>query len=96
MTDEIKNRLRHMGQHENCDILITEIGGTTGDIEGLPFLEALRQFAIETGPSHCLFIHVTLVPFIKAAGGTEVKANPTECGQTPRDWNSASDSRLSQ
>lgn len=76
VTDEIKNRLRHMGQHENCDILITEIGGTTGDIEGLPFLEALRQFAIETGPSHCLFIHVTLVPFIKAAG--ELKSKPTQ------------------
>lgn len=76
VTDEIKNRLRHMGQHEDCDILITEIGGTTGDIEGLPFLEALRQFAIETGPGHCLFIHVTLVPFIKAAG--ELKSKPTQ------------------
>jgi CTP synthase len=65
-----------MGQHEDCDILITEIGGTTGDIEGLPFLEALRQFAIETGPGHCLFIHVTLVPFIKAAG--ELKSKPTQ------------------
>jgi len=76
VTDEIKNRLRHMGQHENCDILITEIGGTTGDIEGLPFLEALRQFSLETGPGHCLFIHVTLVPFIKAAG--ELKSKPTQ------------------
>jgi CTP synthase len=65
-----------MGQHENCDILITEIGGTTGDIEGLPFLEALRQFSLETGPGHCLFIHVTLVPFIKAAG--ELKSKPTQ------------------
>ena len=76
VTDEIKNRLRHMGQNENCDILITEIGGTTGDIEGLPFLEALRQFSLETGPNHCLFIHVTLVPFIKAAG--ELKSKPTQ------------------
>jgi CTP synthase len=76
VTDEIKNRLRHMGQHENCDIMITEIGGTTGDIEGLPFLEALRQFSLETGPGHCLFIHVTLVPFIKAAG--ELKSKPTQ------------------
>jgi len=76
VTDEIKNRLQHMGQNENCDILITEIGGTTGDIEGLPFLEALRQFSLETGPNHCLFIHVTLVPFIKAAG--ELKSKPTQ------------------
>lgn len=76
VTDEIKNRLRHMGQNEDCDILITEIGGTTGDIEGLPFLEALRQFSLETGPGHCLFIHVTLVPFIKAAG--ELKSKPTQ------------------
>jgi CTP synthase len=76
VTDEIKNRLRHMGQNEDCDVLITEIGGTTGDIEGLPFLEALRQFSLETGPGHCLFIHVTLVPFIKAAG--ELKSKPTQ------------------
>ncbi len=76
VTNEIKNRLNHMGQHENCDILITEIGGTTGDIEGLPFLEALRQFALEKGPGQCLFIHVTLVPFIKAAG--ELKSKPTQ------------------
>ena len=76
VTDEIKNRLRHMGQNEDCDVLITEIGGTTGDIEGLPFLEALRQFALETGPGHSLFIHVTLVPFIKAAG--ELKSKPTQ------------------
>jgi CTP synthase len=76
VTNEIKNRLNHMGQHEDCDILITEIGGTTGDIEGLPFLEALRQFALEKGPGQCLFIHVTLVPFIKAAG--ELKSKPTQ------------------
>jgi len=76
VTDEIKSRLRHMGQNEDCDVLITEIGGTTGDIEGLPFLEALRQFALETGSGHCLFIHVTLVPFIKAAG--ELKSKPTQ------------------
>lgn len=76
ITDEIKNRLRHMGQHEEADIVITEIGGTTGDIEGLPFLEALRQFSLETGAKECLFIHVTLVPFIKAAG--ELKSKPTQ------------------
>jgi len=57
-------------------VLITEIGGTTGDIEGLPFLEAMRQFALEVGPRDVLFIHVTLVPFLKAAG--ELKTKPTQ------------------
>ncbi|MGF1679299.1 MAG: CTP synthase [Candidatus Methylacidiphilales bacterium] len=76
VTDEIKKRILHNGQGEDCDILITEIGGTTGDIEGLPFLEALRQFALENGPTNCLFIHVTLLPYIKAAG--ELKTKPTQ------------------
>ena len=57
-------------------MVITEIGGTTGDIEGLPFLEAIRQFALEVGQDNTLFIHVTLVPFIKAAG--ELKSKPTQ------------------
>jgi CTP synthase len=56
--------------------LITEIGGTTGDIEGLPFLEAMRQFALEVGPHDVIFIHVTLVPFLAAAG--ELKTKPTQ------------------
>jgi CTP synthase len=58
------------------DVLITEIGGTTGDIEGLPFLEAMRQFALEVGPNNCVFIHVTLIPYLKAAG--ELKTKPTQ------------------
>ncbi len=76
VTDEIKNRIRQVAQTANCDLVITEIGGTTGDIEGLPFLEAIRQFALEVGPENVMFIHVTLVPFIKAAG--ELKSKPTQ------------------
>jgi CTP synthase len=76
VTDEIKSRIKAAGQHADCDVVITEIGGTTGDIEGLPFLEALRQFALEVGPENALFIHVTLLPYIKAAG--ELKSKPTQ------------------
>jgi CTP synthase len=74
VTNEIKERIYQGGK--NVDVLITEIGGTTGDIEGLPFLEALRQFALEVGPSNCVFIHVTLVPYVGAAG--ELKTKPTQ------------------
>ena len=58
------------------DVVITEIGGTVGDIEGAPMLEAVRQFRHEVGSRNCMFIHLTLVPFIKAAG--EVKTKPTQ------------------
>jgi CTP synthase len=74
VTNEIKKRIS--GGGKGVDVLITEIGGTTGDIEGLPFLEALRQFALEAGPNNCVFIHVTLIPFLKAAG--ELKTKPTQ------------------
>ncbi len=74
VTNEIKDRLHEAGA--DTDVLITEIGGTTGDIEGLPFLEAMRQFALEVGPRNVLFIHVTLIPFLKAAG--ELKTKPTQ------------------
>ena len=74
VTNEIKERIYKGGK--GVDVLITEIGGTTGDIEGLPFLEALRQFALEVGPKECVFIHVTLVPFVSAAG--ELKTKPTQ------------------
>jgi len=74
VTDEIKARLTDAG--DDIDILITEIGGTIGDIEGLPFLEAMRQFALEVGKENVLFIHVTLLPYIKAAG--ELKSKPSQ------------------
>jgi CTP synthase len=74
VTNEIKERIYAGGK--DVDVLITEIGGTTGDIEGLPFLEAMRQFAHEAGPTDVIFIHVTLVPYLAAAG--ELKTKPTQ------------------
>jgi CTP synthase len=74
VTNVIKDRIYAGGK--DADVLITEIGGTTGDIEGLPFLEAMRQFALEVGPRDVIFIHVTLVPFLNAAG--ELKTKPTQ------------------
>ena len=76
VTDEIKGRIREVADKMGGDVIITEIGGTTGDIEGLPFLEALRQLMHDVGQENVLFIHVTLVPFIKAAG--ELKTKPTQ------------------
>jgi CTP synthase len=76
VTNEIKERLRDISRASKADVLITEIGGTTGDIEGLPFLEAIREFALEAGPQNSLFIHVTLVPYIRVAG--EIKTKPTQ------------------
>src|SRR6201987_5233267 len=76
VTDEIKNRIRMLAEQSKADVVITEIGGTTGDIEGLPFLEAIREFALEVGYTNALFVHVTFVPFIKAAG--ELKTKPTQ------------------
>ena len=76
VTDVIKARIREISDDSKYDVVITEIGGTTGDIEGLPFLEAIRQFILEVGPQNVINIHVTLVPFIKAAG--ELKTKPTQ------------------
>ncbi len=76
VTDEIKRRIYQLGKEQPCDVLITEIGGTVGDIEGLPFLEAIRQFIQEVGGENVLIMHVTLVPFIKAAG--ELKTKPSQ------------------
>jgi len=74
-TDEIKNCIKKIAQ-PGVDVVITEIGGTVGDIEGAPMLEAIRQFRHEVGSRNCMFIHLTLVPYIKAAG--EVKTKPTQ------------------
>ncbi|MDX2226738.1 MAG: CTP synthase [Verrucomicrobiae bacterium] len=76
VTDEIKSRIYALGRHKDIDVVITEIGGTTGDIEGLTFLEAIRQFGLEVGRDNALFIHVTLVPYIRVAG--ELKTKPTQ------------------
>jgi CTP synthase len=74
ITDEIKGRILEAA--EGCDVLIGEVGGTVGDIESLPFLEAIRQFRWDRGRENVLYIHLTLVPFISAAG--EVKTKPTQ------------------
>src|SRR2546421_5130703 len=76
VTDEIQNRIHLLADQSKADVVITEIGGTTGDIEGLPFLEAIREFALEAGHGNVVFMHVTFVPFIKAAG--ELKTKPTQ------------------
>ncbi|GIW80891.1 MAG: CTP synthase [Gemmatales bacterium] len=75
VTDEIKAAVRSLAG-EGVDVVITEIGGTVGDIEGLPFLEAIRQFALDIGKQNCLYIHLTLIPYLKAAG--EAKTKPTQ------------------
>ncbi len=76
VTDEIKRRIFALGEEQPCDVLITEIGGTVGDIEGLPFLEAIRQFTQEVGGQNVIIMHVTLVPYIKSAG--ELKTKPSQ------------------
>ena len=76
ITDEIKSRIRRVAEAEDVDIVITEIGGTVGDIESLPFLEALRQFQVDEGRERCMFLHLTLVPFLGHAG--ELKTKPTQ------------------
>ena len=75
ITNEIKNCIRKLAS-DDADVVITEIGGTVGDIESLPFLEAIRQFALDVGKENCLYIHLTLVPYLKAAG--ELKTKPTQ------------------
>lgn len=74
ITEEIKNRIKNVAK--DADIVIVELGGTVGDIEGLPFLEAVRQIKKEVGKNNAMFIHVTLIPYIKAAG--ELKTKPTQ------------------
>lgn len=76
ITNEIKSRVFRAGHETNADVVITEIGGTVGDIESLPFLEAIRQIKSDIGRDNVMYIHCTLVPFIKAAG--EMKTKPTQ------------------
>jgi CTP synthase len=76
ITDEIKHRVKLVAESQDVDFVITEIGGTVGDIESLPFLEAIRQFQTELGRDRCIFLHLTLVPFIGHAG--ELKTKPTQ------------------
>jgi CTP synthase len=76
ITDEIKKRIKSVNRDNDLDIIIVEIGGTVGDIESLPFLEAIRQFRLKEGYNNTLYIHLTLVPFV--SGGDELKTKPTQ------------------
>nr|WP_122013595.1 CTP synthase [Maliibacterium massiliense] len=76
VTGEIKERIRSVSRQQSSDIVIVEIGGTVGDIESLPFLEAIRQMRWEVGAENCAFVHVTLMPYLRMAG--EVKTKPTQ------------------
>lgn len=76
ITNEIKEAVYIVGRAEDCDVLITEIGGTVGDIESQPFLEAIRQVQNEVGRENCIFIHVTLIPYISGSG--ELKSKPSQ------------------
>jgi CTP synthase len=75
ITNEIKEAIKRLVS-DDVDVVITEIGGTVGDIEGMPYFEAIRQFALDVGKANCLYIHLTLVPYLKAAG--ELKTKPTQ------------------
>ena len=76
ITNEIKDRIQILGKSGNYDIVITEIGGTVGDIESLPYIEAVRQLMWELGEDNSVVIHLTLVPYLSAAG--ELKTKPTQ------------------
>ena len=76
VTNEIKARIRRLGAHEDVDVVITEVGGTVGDIESLPFLEAIRQIRKDVGRFNTVYLHVTLVPYI--ASSEEMKTKPTQ------------------
>ena len=81
ITNEIKDRIQILGNTGEYDIVITEIGGTVGDIESLPYIEAVRQLKWELGPHNSLFIHLTLIPYLSAAG--ELKTKPTQHSVKP-------------
>ena len=76
VTNEIKRRIEEAGRHNDADVVIVEVGGTVGDIEGLPFLEAIRQMRTEVGRNHTLYVHLTLLPWISASN--ELKTKPTQ------------------
>jgi CTP synthase len=76
VTDEIKNFIIQAGKHAQADVVITEIGGTVGDIESLPFLESIRQVALELGRNNCFYMHVTYIPYL--SGSNEYKSKPTQ------------------
>ncbi|GAI80015.1 unnamed protein product, partial [marine sediment metagenome] len=76
ITDEIQQRIKKVAEKDRAEVVITEIGGTVGDIESLPFLEAIRQFRLKIGRENTLFIHLTLLPYVASSG--ELKTKPTQ------------------
>ncbi|MDK2970809.1 MAG: synthase [Candidatus Sumerlaeota bacterium] len=76
ITDEIKSRIRTLARETKCDVLMVEIGGTVGDIESLPFLEAIRQMKHDVEPNSCIYLHLTLLPYLSSSG--ELKTKPTQ------------------
>ena len=76
ITDEIKRRIKLLSAKKMYDVIITEIGGTVGDIESLPYIEAVRQLRYELGPANSLIVHLTLIPYLAASG--ELKTKPTQ------------------
>jgi CTP synthase len=76
VTNEIKNRIRHVAKHSDADVVLTEVGGTVGDIEGLPFLEAIRQMRLEEGYDNTLYVHIALVPILDVT--KEMKTKPLQ------------------
>src|SRR5918999_799709 len=83
ITNEIKDNIRAAARDGNVDIHIVEIGGTVGDIESMPFLEAIRQFRLDVGRDHAIYIHLTLVPYIGTAGGLKTKPTPPHATRLP-------------
>jgi CTP synthase len=81
ITDEIKRAVDRAAETSGADVVITEIGGTVGDIESLPFLEALRQYGFDKGRDHVMYIHLTLVPYLRAAGETKTKPTQQSVGK---------------
>lgn len=85
ITNEIKDRFYRNPDANDTEVAIIEIGGTVGDIESQPFLEAIRQFQHEVGPNNSIMIHVTLIPYLKASG--EIKTKPTQASvKISREW----------
>ena len=86
ITNEIKSYIYNLAKSTEADVVITEIGGTTGDIESQPFLEAIRQVGLEQGPENCCYIHVVLVPYISGSDELQVQARAALLSRSCRAW----------
>ena len=88
ITDALKEKIKRAATTTDSDVIITEVGGTVGDIESLPFLEALRQMKADVGAENVMYIHTTLLPYLKAAGEMKTQADPTLCERIAWSWDS--------